>query len=212
MANHTWRSLNKKLNTLSESEVLELLEHEKKTENRLTVLTRLHQRYNTLRVARERLELLINAHDDRKINDVSLKPKVQITSFSLPSYSFTLAQPSILKLQIPNQVPSAKTTNQLNRLVIDFIKALVANRDGLFQFGIVGSPFHKICEILSRRSPDRLRVKPKELLQALYEAEWIDRGRIKSREFSSKRHVFIHPENSHLSNSQLIRLLEQNST
>jgi hypothetical protein len=45
----------------TEEEVLALLENERATAKRITVLERLHQRYNTLRVARERVELLKEA-------------------------------------------------------------------------------------------------------------------------------------------------------
>ncbi len=58
---NTWRSLNDRLPTLTEEEVLGLLNNERNTLKRVSVLERLHQRYNTLRVARERLELLKEA-------------------------------------------------------------------------------------------------------------------------------------------------------
>jgi hypothetical protein len=58
---NTWRSLNDRLPTLSEEEVLGMLNNERQTLKRVSVLERLHQRYNTLRVARERLELLKEA-------------------------------------------------------------------------------------------------------------------------------------------------------
>lgn len=54
----TWRELNHTLSTLSEAEVLALLNAEKKHDKRVAVLERLHQRYNILRCARERIELL----------------------------------------------------------------------------------------------------------------------------------------------------------
>ena len=54
----TWRALNNQLSMMSEEEVLSLLDLEKVNEKRASVLQRLHQRYNTLRVARERLEIL----------------------------------------------------------------------------------------------------------------------------------------------------------
>ena len=57
----TWRSLNNELSRLSEEEVLRLLNKEREGAKRATMLQRLHQRYNTLRVARERLELLKGA-------------------------------------------------------------------------------------------------------------------------------------------------------
>ena len=58
---HTWRSLNTELRTLDESKVLEMLTHERTNNKRSSILQRLHQRYNTLRVARERIELLQEA-------------------------------------------------------------------------------------------------------------------------------------------------------
>ena len=58
---NTWRSLNDRLPTLSEEEVLGMLNNERQSLKRVSVLERLHQRYNTLRVARERLELLKEA-------------------------------------------------------------------------------------------------------------------------------------------------------
>ena len=58
---NTWRSLNDRLPTLTEEEVLGMLNHERDTLKRVSMLERMHQRYNTLRVARERLELLKEA-------------------------------------------------------------------------------------------------------------------------------------------------------
>ena len=58
---NTWRSLNDRLPTLTEEEVLGLLNNERQTLKRVSMLERMHQRYNTLRVARERLELLKEA-------------------------------------------------------------------------------------------------------------------------------------------------------
>lgn len=56
-----WRSLNQKLNMLTEDEVLALLEDERQGARRVTFLERLHQRYTMLRAARERVELLKEA-------------------------------------------------------------------------------------------------------------------------------------------------------
>ena len=57
----TWRSLNAELRTLDEASVFAMLEHERANQRRVSVLQRLHQRYNTLRVSRERIELLQEA-------------------------------------------------------------------------------------------------------------------------------------------------------
>ena len=56
-----WRELNKKLNMLTEDEVLALLEAERQGAKRVTFLERLHQRYTMLRAARERVELMKEA-------------------------------------------------------------------------------------------------------------------------------------------------------
>jgi len=56
-----WRDLNKILPTLDEDTVRRMLEDERKGEQRVTVLVRLHQRYTILRAARERMEILGDA-------------------------------------------------------------------------------------------------------------------------------------------------------
>ena len=56
-----WRKLNKELALLNEEQVLTLLNQERVGRRRLSILERLHQRYTTLRAARERMELLKEA-------------------------------------------------------------------------------------------------------------------------------------------------------
>jgi len=53
-----WRDLNRILPTLDEDTVRRMLEDERRGEQRVTVLVRLHQRYTILRAARERTEIL----------------------------------------------------------------------------------------------------------------------------------------------------------
>ncbi len=57
----SWRKLNDQLSTMSEQQVLDLLTNEREGAKRVTVLERLHQRYTTLRAARERAEILKEA-------------------------------------------------------------------------------------------------------------------------------------------------------
>jgi hypothetical protein len=57
----TWRELNHVLASKTEDEVLQMLNEERVGTRRIVVLERLHQRYNTLRVSRERVELLNGA-------------------------------------------------------------------------------------------------------------------------------------------------------
>ena len=53
-----WRELNEVLTDYTEQQVWDLLEDERKNARRSTVIIRLHQRYTTLRMLRERAELL----------------------------------------------------------------------------------------------------------------------------------------------------------
>ncbi len=57
----SWRKLNDMLSTMTEQQVLDLLNAEREQGKRVTVLERLHQRYTTLRAARERKEILQGA-------------------------------------------------------------------------------------------------------------------------------------------------------
>ena len=54
----TWRKLNEYMATYTEDEIMAMLEYERTHERRVKMLLRLHQRVNSLRVARERIELL----------------------------------------------------------------------------------------------------------------------------------------------------------
>jgi len=57
----SWRKLNHVLASKTEDEVLQMLNEEKVGDRRIVVLERLHQRYNTLRVSRERVDLMQGA-------------------------------------------------------------------------------------------------------------------------------------------------------
>jgi len=61
MSKISWRKLQAVLNQLTESEVLTMLEEERRTLKRASILERLHMRYNTLRVSRERIEIMKEA-------------------------------------------------------------------------------------------------------------------------------------------------------
>lgn len=52
-----WYELNKGLPKLVEKDVLDLLQQEQKGKRRKDIMERLHQRYSSLRVMRERSEL-----------------------------------------------------------------------------------------------------------------------------------------------------------
>jgi hypothetical protein len=61
MSKLSWRQLNDVLCNMSEADVWGMLELERTGDKRASVLQRLHQRYNVLRVSRERIELLKEA-------------------------------------------------------------------------------------------------------------------------------------------------------
>jgi hypothetical protein len=54
----TWRKFQSELPNYTEADLLVLLQEERTQHKRVSMLERIHQRYNTLRVARERVELL----------------------------------------------------------------------------------------------------------------------------------------------------------
>ena len=53
-----WRELNEAINGFTEQEIMDLLADERRNARRSTVLIRLHQRFTTLRMMRERAELI----------------------------------------------------------------------------------------------------------------------------------------------------------
>lgn len=53
-----WRDFNDLLATIPEDDLKEMLEYEMQHENRKSIVSRLHQRYNSVRTMRERDELL----------------------------------------------------------------------------------------------------------------------------------------------------------
>ena len=61
MSKLSWRQLNDVLCNMNEADVWGMLEAERFGDKRASVLQRLHQRYNVLRVSRERIELLNEA-------------------------------------------------------------------------------------------------------------------------------------------------------
>ena len=63
---NSWRSLNRRLNAMTEAEVKEALLAERANERRVTVVDRLHQRFTALRATRERLELMMEVQHERQ--------------------------------------------------------------------------------------------------------------------------------------------------
>jgi hypothetical protein len=89
-----------------------------------------------------------------------------------------------------------------------YLVDLMRNRIGEFSKGVVASPFHALCDRLAGAAPSGVKVPQPALLHALKEAGWIDCGRLKSREFDNKKHVFCAPDMRDVSKSELRRLVE----
>jgi hypothetical protein len=91
-----------------------------------------------------------------------------------------------------------------------YLVDLLRERKGDFAKGVIGSPFHNICDRLAGQAPSGVKVPQAALLHALKEAGWIDKGRIKSRDYDTKKHVFCAPDLDDVSKSELRRLVEEN--
>jgi hypothetical protein len=91
-----------------------------------------------------------------------------------------------------------------------YLVDMLRERKGEFNKGVVGSPFHSLCDRLAGSAPSGVKVPQAALLHALKEAGWVDKGRLKSREFDTKKHIFCAPELNDLAKSELRRLVEEN--
>ena len=91
-----------------------------------------------------------------------------------------------------------------------YLVEMLNNRVGEFNKGVIGSPFHSLCDRLAGSAPSGVKVPQAALLHALKEAGWVDCGRVKSREFGTKKHIFSCPEMADYSKSDLRRMVEEN--
>lgn len=89
-----------------------------------------------------------------------------------------------------------------------FLVDMIRNRVGEFSKGVIGSPFHRICDRVQAQAPAGVKVPQAALLHALQEAEWADAGNLHSAEFKTKKHVFCAPDMRDRSKSELRRLIE----
>jgi len=75
-----------------------------------------------------------------------------------------------------------------------FLVDTIRQRKGLFANGVIASPFHAICDTLSVNAPGMFKVSQTALLHALQECQWIDLGRVSSREYTSKKQIYCAPD------------------
>jgi hypothetical protein len=91
-----------------------------------------------------------------------------------------------------------------------FLVEMLKNRTSEFSRGVIGSPFHSLCDRLTGQAPSGVKVPQAALLHALKEAGWVDCGRLMSRDHTSKKHIFCAPEMADISKSELRRMVEEN--
>ena len=89
---------------------------------------------------------------------------------------------------------------------------MVRSRQGEFARGVIGGPFHAVCDRLQALMPAGAKVPQAALLHAIQEAGWVDMGRLNSTDYLTKKHVFAAPEMaSSYTKSDLRRMIEQGS-
>jgi hypothetical protein len=91
-----------------------------------------------------------------------------------------------------------------------YLVEMLRNRIGEFSRGVIGSPFHSLCDRLAGAAPSGVKVPQAALLHALKEAGWVDCGRLMSRDYTSKKHIFCAPEMADTPKSELRRMVEEN--
>jgi hypothetical protein len=90
-----------------------------------------------------------------------------------------------------------------------FLVDMMRSRVGEFTRGVIGSPFHAVCDRVSGALPSGVKVPQAALFHALREAGWIDMGRAATPEHQTKKHLFCAPELAHLAKAELRRMVEQ---
>jgi hypothetical protein len=85
--------------------------------------------------------------------------------------------------------------------------AAIKGRVGDFACGVIGSPFHAVLDRV--QFPAHVKTPPQAaLFHALKEAGWLDMGRIHSREFNTKKHIFCAPDLADAAKSELRGMVE----
>ena len=89
-----------------------------------------------------------------------------------------------------------------------YLVEMMRLRLGDFAAGVIGSPFHSICDRLTNGAPGSVKVPQAALLHALKEAGWQDMGRLGAVGFNTKKHVFCAPDMLHYTKSDLRRMVD----
>jgi hypothetical protein len=90
-----------------------------------------------------------------------------------------------------------------------FLVDLMRQRIGEFSKGVVGAPWHALCDRLQGSVQGNVKIVQPALLHALKEAGWIDMGRLKSRRYDNKKHIFCAPDMTDKGKSDLRDMIEE---
>ena len=91
-----------------------------------------------------------------------------------------------------------------------YLVDLLRGMKGEFSKGVIGSPFHALCDRVAGGAPAGVKVPQAALLHALKEAGWVDMGRISSGDLTTKKHIYCAPSLvGQYSKSELRRMVEE---
>ena len=95
-------------------------------------------------------------------------------------------------------------------LAESYLVDMLRHKKGEFAKGVVGSPFHALCDRLAGSAPSGVKVPQAALLHAFKESGWVDLGRVASGELTTKKHLFCAPDMLRtVSKSEMRRMVEE---
>jgi hypothetical protein len=89
-----------------------------------------------------------------------------------------------------------------------YLVEMLRGRVGEFSRGVIGSPFHVVLDRVAGSMPPGVKAPQSALFHALREAGWVDKGRVASGDYPTKKHLFCAPDMDSRSKSELRRLVE----
>lgn len=90
-----------------------------------------------------------------------------------------------------------------------YLVEMLQRRLGEFAAGVAAAPFYSLCDRLSGNAPSGTKIPQAALLHAFREAGWVDMGRLASREYGTKKHIFCAPDiAASASKSEIRRMVE----
>ena len=89
-----------------------------------------------------------------------------------------------------------------------YLVDMIRDRRGIFAQGVIASPFHAVCDTLSLNAPGTYKVSQGALLHALLECQWLDCGRLATRELTTKKQVYCAPDMINCKKSELRTMAE----